>query len=31
VILDDEDNDSASCKISLKRVDATDPAIACEA
>jgi hypothetical protein len=29
VILDDAENQSASCKISLKRVDATDPAVAC--
>jgi hypothetical protein len=31
VILDDAENQSASCKISLKRVDAADPAVACEA
>ena len=29
LVLRDEDNDSASCKISLKRVNLTDPAIAC--
>jgi hypothetical protein len=31
VILDDAENQSAICKISLKRVDATDPAVACPA
>lgn len=30
VTMDDEDNEATSCKISLKRVDATDPAIACQ-
>jgi hypothetical protein len=29
VILDDAENQSASCKISLKRVDAADPALNC--
>ena len=29
VILDDAENQSASCKVSLKRVDAADPLVAC--
>jgi hypothetical protein len=30
LVLRDEDNESAICKISLKRVDTTDPAVICQ-